>query len=71
MQTQITEELVTFTAVANRLAVTNTELCGLVLRGTLPRPIRLAGRLRFFKRDIDGFLNALRINREKNPIFPR
>jgi predicted DNA-binding transcriptional regulator AlpA len=71
MQTQITEELVTFTAVANRLAVTNAELCGLVLRGTLPRPIRLAGRLRFFKRDIDGFLNALRINRAKNPIFPR
>ena len=71
MQTPIAERFVTFNAVANRLAVTTTELCVLVVRGTLPRPIRIAGRLKFFKSDIDGFLSSLRYQARFKDKFNR
>jgi predicted DNA-binding transcriptional regulator AlpA len=71
MQQPIAERFVTFNAVANRLAITTTELCVLVVRGTLPRPIRIAGRLKFFKSDIDGFLANLRYQRDRKSSFKR
>jgi predicted DNA-binding transcriptional regulator AlpA len=63
MKQPLAERLVTFSAVANRLAVTDAELCLLVVRKVLPQPIRLAGRLKFFKSDIDGFLASIHYRR--------
>ncbi len=63
MKQPIAERLITFSAVANRLAVTDAELCVLVIRKLLPHPIKLAGRLKFFKSDIDDFLASLRYQR--------
>ncbi len=71
MQTPIAERFVTFSAVANRLAVTNAELCVLVVRGVVPRPLRIAGRLKFFKSDIDGFFEDLRYRRDHKLPFNR
>lgn len=71
MQQPIAERLVTFSAAANRLAVTDAELCLLVIRGILPPPIRLAGRLKFFKSDIDGFLASVRYRRARKFPFNR
>lgn len=57
------EKLITFNAAAERLSVTPTELCRLVVRGSLPRPIRLLGRMKFFESDVSDFLASLRRRR--------
>lgn len=57
------DRLVSFHAVAERLAVSTTSLCALVIAGKIARPVRLADDWKFFESDVDLFLNVLRIRR--------
>ena len=62
-----TDSLVPFHVAARRLAVTNNELIAIVRLRLIKRPIKIAGALKFFASDIDGFLARLYRIRQRNP----
>jgi hypothetical protein len=61
-----TEYLVTFHAAAERLAVTTTELIALVVQRSIKRPVKVAGELKFFGSDVNGFLGRLYRTRQRS-----